>query len=296
MLRRPRSLVGVVLFVVAAAGCGPADEASSDEASSRSILAAPGPTILDMQCDTVVTFFETSLAAAQAALPEGYTVAVQPSGNAQTVLQVSNCSAVINGREVPYMGLADLWLTIDGPMIVDPVPGTYFTLPHHYVYVFKAQTTSPTIHSECAKVFDKVDLVKSIDVGGPAAPLRSGSVVEPNGAGYSWTEIVPCMAPPGSPWGECWFLPAPNPQLPIGYLLPEFPLGSNLVGYADLGAPNGASYRKGMQCVLGVAGQGLFQLSLDPNSELAKFGLLQDGQIGAYLATNSDCHLEMSRL
>lgn len=294
MLRRPR-LIGVVLFAVVAAGCGPADEL--DEASSRSAFAAPGAAILDMQCNSVIAFFETSLAAAQAVLPAGYQVAVQPSGNAQLVLQVSNCDANINGHAAPQMGLADLWLAIDGPFAVNPVPNTYLTLPTNYEYVLAAQTTDPIIKTECAKVFDQVDLARTIDVGGPlGTPLRSGRVVEADGSGYSWTEIVPCMAPPGSPWGECWFLPDPNPKLPIGYLLPPFPVGTNVVGYANMGPGNGAAYKKDMQCNMGMVGQGVFQFFLDEKSSLAKFGVLQNGQLGYYWAANADCHLEMSRL
>lgn len=247
---------------------------------------------VEMQCNTVVGAFEVNPVAARAALPPHYELALQPSGNALVYLQASNCDGLGNGEPVGEFDLADAWLAIQGPYDVIDVPGAYFTIPTLHVYVLKAQTTSKWVKTHCAAIHFPKELIRDLDVGGPISTLRSGFVVEMTGRGYSWSEFLPCMITPGSPYGECWMFPDPAPKFPIGFDEPTFMLGFNLRGYVDHSSGNGA--KKEMQCLLEVKGQGLVELQLDPKSNLAKLGIFQNEHVGYFWDSISNCHLVMS--
>ena len=219
-------------------------------------------------------------------------MALQPDGNALVYLQTSNCNGVGNGEALGAFDLADVWLAIQGPYEVNPIPGAYATIPTLNVYVLKAQTTSNWVKTHCAAIYFPKELIRSLDVGGPIAPFRTGSVEEMTGRGYSWSEFVPCMTPPGSPYGECWMFPDPSPKIPVGFDTSSFPLGANVRGYVDRSPGNGA--KKQMSCLLEVAGQGLIQLKLDPTSDLAELGIFQNSHVGYFWDSTASCHLIMS--
>ena len=246
---------------------------------------------VEMTCNTVVSAFEVDPVAARAALPAEYELALLPSGNALVYLQTSNCDGLGNGQPVGEFGLADAWLAIEGSGDVTPVPGAYITIPLH-VYVLKAQTTSKWVKTHCAAIYFPKELIRTLDVGGDIAPLRSGYVEEMTGRGYSWSEFLPCMITPGSPYGECWMFPDPDPKIPAGFMEPTFPLGLNLRGFVNRSPGTGA--KKDMQCLLEVEGQGLVRLLVDPKSNLAKLGIFQDEQIGYFWDSISHCELVMS--
>jgi hypothetical protein len=208
-------------------------------------------------------------------------------------LQASNCDGSGNGEPVGTFDLADAWLIIQGPPHFRPIDGACVTLPTTYVYVLTAQTTSTWIKTHCAKIHFPKTLIRSLDVGGPIAPMRSGSVVEMSNRGYSWSEFFPCMTPPGSAWGECWMFPDPAPKVPVGFMEAPFPLGVNILGYVNRSP--GTEAEKDMGCLIDVARQGLVQLQLDPKSEFARLGIFQDGQVGYIWDSTATCHLVMSR-
>jgi hypothetical protein len=248
---------------------------------------------VQMQCNTMVGVFEVDPVAARAALPAQYELALQPNGNALVYLQASNCDGSGNGDPLGAFDLADVWLVIQGPSEVDPVPDADATLPTINVYVLKAQTTSKWVKTRCAAIQFPKELIEYLDVGGPIAPFRSGFVEEMTGRGYSWSEFVPCMTLPGTPYGECWMLPAPAPTLPVGFDMPTFMLGTNILGYVDRSP--GTTAKKEMQCLMAVEGQGLIQLQLDdPKSNLAKLGIFYDEQVGYFWDSTADCHLVMT--
>lgn len=254
----------------------------------------PKPVVdVQMQCNTTVGVYEVDAGAARALLPAQYELALQPNGSALVYLQTSNCDGSGNGRPMGAFDLADAWLIIQGPPDLRPIEGAYATLPTTYVYVLAAQTTSKWVKTRCAKIHFPKSLIRSLDVGGPIAPMRAGSVVEMTGRGYRWSEFFPCMTPPGSPYGECWMFPDPAPKLPVGFMTDPFPLGVNIIGYVNRAPGNGA--RKDMGCLMEVAGQGLVSLELDPKSELARLGLIQDGQVGYFWDSIATCHLVMSQ-
>jgi|GEM_PF-3362620 len=247
---------------------------------------------VQMVCNTMVGAFEIDPVAARAALPDHYELALQPSGAALVYLQASECDGTGNGEPLGAFELADVWLAIEGDFVIDDVPGAWFTLPTINVYVLLAQTPSKWIKTHTAPIYFPKELIRSLDVGGPVAPLREGSVVEMTGRGYSWSEFVPCIAPPGSPYGECWMFPGMEPKLPIGFLETPFRLGVNVLGYIDRSPGNGA--KKEMPCLMEVGGQGLIQLLVDPKSSLAELGIFQDSQVGFFWDSIADCHLVMS--
>ena len=126
------------------------------------------------------------------------------------------------------------------------------------------------------------ELIRALDVGGPIAPMRTGSVVEMTGRGYRWSEFFPCMTPPGSPYGECWMFPDPAPKLPVGFMTVPFPLGVNIIGYVNRAPGNGA--RKDMGCLMEVAGRDSFRSSLirsrnSPSSASSRTGRLDTSGI-----------------
>jgi len=249
---------------------------------------------VQMDCNTMVGVFEVDAGAARAVLPAQYELALQPNGSALVYLQASNCDGSGNGQAMGAFDLADAWLIIQGPLDNRPIEGAYVTLPTTYVYVLAAQTTSKWVKTHCAQIHFPKTLIRSLDVGGPIAPLRAGSVVEMTGRGYRWSEFLPCMITPGSPWGECWmFPPDPDSKIPVGFMEPVFPLGVNIIGYVNRAPGNGAM--KNMGCLMEVAGQGLVSLELDPKSELAKLGLFQNGQVGYFWDSMATCHLVMSQ-
>jgi len=274
--------LSIALFAITIAAPASAGDASR-----------PNDTVdVQMQCNTMVGAFEVDPTAARAALPAQYELALQPSGNALVYLQASNCDGLGNGEPVGAFDLADAWLAIQGPYDVIDVPGAYITIPTLNVYVLKAQTTSKWVKTHCAAIYFPKELIRTLDVGGPISPLREGYVVEMTGRGYSWFEFLPCMITPGSPYGECWMFPDPAPKIPVGFDEPTFMLGFNLRGYVDRSPGNGA--KKEMQCLLEISGQGLVELQVDPKSNLAKLGIFQDGQVGYFWDSISNCHLVMS--
>ena len=245
-----------------------------------------------MQCNTMVGVFEVDPTSARAVLPAQYELALQPDGNALVYLQASNCDGLGNGEPVGAFDLADVWIAIQGPFEVIDIPGAYVTIPTINVYVLKAQTTSKWVKTKTAAIYFPKEMIRSLDVGGPIAPLRTGNVVEMTGRGYSWSEFVPCMSLPGSSYGECWMFPNPAPQIPVGFSLPTFNLGTNVRGFIDRSPGNSA--RKEMGCLMEVGGQGLVQLQLDPTSNLAELGIFQNGHIGYFWDSTAHCHLIMS--
>lgn len=255
---------------------------------------APPEKVVDVEmvCNTFVGAFQVDPVAARAVLPEEYELALEPNLSALAFLTTSECDGAGNGEPLGSFGLADVWLAIDGPFVIDEVPGAWFTAATNNVYVLKAQTTSKWVKTHSAAIYFPKELVRSIDVGGPIAPLREGSVVEMTGRGYSWSEFFPCMAPPGSELGECWMFKGGGIELPIGFMEPPFMLGTNVLGYVDRSPGNGA--KKEMQCLMEVYGQGFVQLQLDLKSNLAKLGIFQNGQVGYFWDAISDCHLIMS--
>ena len=262
-------------------------------------VAAPGngmpkPVVdVQMQCNTMVGVFEIDPVAARAVLPAKYELALQPSGNALVYLQASNCDGAGNGKALGPFDLADAWLIIEGPPDYRPIEGAYVTLPTTYVYVLAAQTTSKWVKTRSAKIHFPKTLIRSLDVGGPIVPLRSGSVVEMTKRGYSWTEFAPCLSPPGSAYGECWMFPDPAPKIPVGFEEDVFPVGYNIRGYVNRSP--GTEAKKEMGCLMEMAGQGFVQLELDPKSELAKLGIFQNGQVGYFFDATANCHLVMSQ-
>lgn len=247
---------------------------------------------VQMQCNTMVAVFEVDPVAARAVLPAQYELALQTSGKALVYLQASNCDGNGNGEPLGAFDLADVWLAIQGPFEVTEIPGAYATIPTINVYVLKAQTTSKWVKTHCAAIHFPKELIRSLVVGGPITPMREGYVVERTGRSYSWSEFEPCKTPPGSPYGECWMFPAPAPQLLVGFETPSFMLGTNVRGYINRSAGNGA--KKEMGCLMEVAGQGLIKLQLDPKSDLAELGIFQDGQVGYFWDSTANCHLVMS--
>ena len=90
----------------------------------------------------------------------------------------------------------------------------------------------------------------------------------------------------------CWMFPDPAPKIPVGFLEPPFMLGTNVLGYIDRSPGNAA--KKEMGCLMDVAGQGIVQLQLDKNSNLAELGIFQDGQLGFFWDSTATCHLVMT--
>lgn len=248
---------------------------------------------VQMTCNTMVGVFEVDPVAARAVLPAQYELALQPGGNALVYLQASNCDGAGNGDPLGPFDLADVWLAIEGPYDVDPIPGAWLTNPTLNVYVLKAQTTSEWVKTHCAAIHFPKELIRTLDVGGDIGMYREGYVVEMAGREYSWSEFVPCVQRPGSLYGECWmFPPDAAPKIPVSFTEPPFMLGINVAGYVDRSPGNGA--RKEMGCLMEVAGQGLLRLQLDPKSNLAKLGIFYDGQVGFFWDTTATCHLVMS--
>lgn len=263
--------------------------------SPTSAQETPRPNdVVDVQmvCNTMVGAFEVDPVAARAALPVQYELALQPSGAALVYLQASECDGTGNGEPLGTFDLADAWLAIQGEVVTDDVPGAWFTSPTNYVYVLKAQTTSSWVKTHTAAIHFPKELVRSLDVGGPIAPLREGSVVEMTGKGYSWVEFVPCIGLPGSAYGECWMFPGVEPKLPIGFMETPFMLGTNILGYVDRSPAIGA--RKEMACLMEVGGQGLVQLQVDPDSNLSKLGVFQSVQVGYFWDSIASCDLTMT--
>jgi hypothetical protein len=160
------------------------------------------------------------------------------------------------------------------------------------VYVLKAQTTSKWVKTHTAAIYFPKELIRTLDVGGPIAPLRDGFVVEMTGRGYSWSEFLPCTGLPGSLYGECWMFPGMPDMLPVSFFDNPFMLGTNIRGYVDRSPGNGA--KKEMGCLMEVTGQGLVQLQVEPTSNLAKLGIFQESQIGFFWDSTASCHLLMS--
>lgn len=301
MNRRKTSLM--VVLVVAVTACDsmtePIPRTTEAEMALNRISHSPNvsaPTArggkyahVQMTCNAVVGAYEVDPVAAREALPPEYELALQPSGNALVYLQSSKCDGTGNGTDISPFDLADVWLAIEGPQDTEPVPGAWGgTIPSLNVYVLEAQTTSKWIKEACASIhFDK-DLVKELTMSD--TPPRAGRLVEQSGAGWQWSEALPCYTPPGSPWGECWMYP--GMPVPVGYGLPTLSLGQRMTGYINQGKGTGA--RKEMSCVMDMIGQGIIQLDVDPRSRLMALGIFGPSQTGLSFDAIAHCDLLMT--
>jgi hypothetical protein len=244
---------------------------------------------VQMTCNAMVGIYEVDAIAARKVLPVEYELALQPSGNALVYLQTSKCSGIGNGSDIAPFDLADAWLAIEGPQEIQPVPGSWATLPTLNVYVLKAQTTSVWIKENTASIHFQKELVKELNLN--EVPPRAGNLVEQTGAGWQWSEFVPCVTPPGTPWGECWMFP--GMPVPVGYGLPALPIGYNIKGYINQGRGTGA--KKEMSCVLEMIGQGIIQLEVDPRSHLMELGIFIESQTGLSFDAVAHCDLLMTQ-
>jgi hypothetical protein len=269
---------------------GPLDGPASIQITSSRTAEEEKYAHVQMNCKTMVGVYEIDPLAAREALPPEYDLALQPSGNALVYLQSSKCEGTGNGTDISPFDLADVWLVIDGPFEVDPVPGAWGgTLPTLYVYVLKAQTTSEWIKETTASVHFQKELVKGLHMSD--IPPRAGGVVEQTGVGWEWSEFLPCLSPPGTSWGECWMFP--GMPVPVGYELPALPIGYNLRGYIDQG--NGTGAKKEMSCVLDMIGQGIVELNVDPRSHLMGLGIFKPSQTGLSFDAIAHCDLLMTQ-
>jgi hypothetical protein len=150
------------------------------------------------------------------------------------------------------------------------------------------------VKTHCAAIHFPKELIRSLDVGGPIAPMRAGSVVEMSRVGYRWSEFFPCMKAPGSNFGECWmFPPDADSKIPVGFMEAVLLIGYKIRGFVN--RRSGTEAKKEMGGLMNVAGQGLAQLEFDAKADLAKLGIFQNGQVGYFFDSTATCHLVMSQ-
>jgi hypothetical protein len=245
----------------------------------------------------MVGAYEVDPAAAAKVLPAEYTLALHTSADGSqkglVYLQTSKCNGTGNGEDISPFDLADAWLIIEGPLELIEVPGAVLNVPTVYVYVLKAQTTSVWIKKNCARIHFEKELVRALDISDTGdLPPRVGSLVEMTGEGYQWAKFFPCETPPGSPYGECWMFPAPDPKIPVGYAVQGLPVGMSVKGWINQG--NGKVAKKEMSCLMNIFGQGFVRLSIDPRSHMLDAGVFGPSQSGLSYDSVAQCDLLMT--
>jgi hypothetical protein len=125
----------------------------------------------------------------QSLLPPGLTALRDPNtglGEVQIVAQ-HDCTRGDAAGDFMFV-----WLAVEGPYVVDPVPGTSFTGPTHYWYVPEARATDPIARRESRLTGMTYLTFKGADLSPLAIPGQvSANSVNVNGSvAYSWSGTI----------------------------------------------------------------------------------------------------------
>ncbi len=114
------------------------------------------PTLFETryQCDEIAAIFPANLALARQWVPPAFNLAVDAQGNATGALIFMNCPNDFTlttpnsppleaGANLAPVGVAHLWLILQGPAQVLPVPGAQVTGPTLYAYDVATLLTNP---------------------------------------------------------------------------------------------------------------------------------------------------------
>lgn len=190
-----RDVGHVVLAVMILTACG--GNGSTGSLTQRFQAGLPEP--FDLQCKQVALVLPVDPATAAQYLPRpGTDLLLNEQGSAQLMLGLKSCPHFAAGdAEYGPLSFYNVWLLIQGPYEVNPVPGTAFTLPTIYTETLKTYFDDKEFVQYIRELGAEIRQAKYIEVGNPGDP---GLVYEMGDVGFSWQESL-LTAPLGFPVG-----------------------------------------------------------------------------------------------
>lgn len=171
------STLRMLAAAVLAIGCG---ARGSDD---------PVVNIADLECDETVHWISVEPAIAEGLVPADLALYVDEAG-AQVLFIVQDCGGALwNGDQRAPLRMAHVWIRLEGPPAVAPVPGADRTLPTYYWWEHAGMTTHLGFSREAAGTGKRLDPVDAIEF----TLASHGKLVERgprNGAapvGCTWT-------------------------------------------------------------------------------------------------------------
>ncbi len=147
-----RNLVGTIFFLATLLLTWAAVASAQDDAGG----AAGNPALFETryQCNEIAAFFPVNLALAQQWVPPDFKLAVDAQGNATGALVFMDCPDGFTlttpnsppleaGENLAPVGVVHMWLILEGPAQVLPVPGAQVTSPTAYAYDLATLLSSP---------------------------------------------------------------------------------------------------------------------------------------------------------
>ena len=188
----------VLLFVtmshLGTVACGgtEADLAAETSASSTSTVD------IAVDCAESVAWLAVDPTVARYYVPEEFDLHIEPNGSAVLLVVAQDCSNVtIDGRSIDPMQMAHMWIRIQGPFEIDPVPGADVTKPTLHFYAHRDFTTSRQFERAISKSGLPGELVDSITLSPFGGPVREITITEnaTTGRRFSWVSQQSAVPP-----------------------------------------------------------------------------------------------------
>lgn len=230
---------GLAVAAVLMVGC--VSEGEVAEEQSR-VMEAQLPPDFDLTCEQMTLFLPVDPATAAQFVSPGRELALDANGAAQLMISPKTCSSFTSPTtEYGPLDFFPVWILLDGPYEVLPVPGTAVTQPTLYVQYIGTFFDSKELWRDMHRIGGDIVDAKEIVVGAAGTP---GYIYEHGDVGFSW---------------QSWTL---SPPLGVA-------VGFNIVAYRDEDLMPSIE-RITCEHYDGVSGYAV--VSVNPESMLAPFG------------------------
>lgn len=240
-----------LLAALLMAACASEEQTASVDQEFRVGLGPP----IDMRCRQMSMFLPVDPNTASQYIAPDRRLALDPTGAAQLLITIKSCSHFSAG-EVEYGPLEFfvVWLLLEGPYEIRPVPGAVITLPTYYAQYLRTFFDSKRLFQDMHKLGLEIKVAKNISLGAVGEP---GYVYERGDVGFAW--------------------------YPSGMSAPvTWPMGINIVAYRDQDVIPSIER---ITCTSYARQTGFVALSVHPESLLAPFGADLVG-----IAPDADAH------
>jgi len=156
--------IGLFFFYLIMVGCKSSSSVikrtktdNSDQKTSEKV------NVLDVECIETACFIPVDSSTARGIVPNEYVLYIE-DGSAQIIFIVQNCSSAIwDEKDISPLKKAHIWIRLDGPDTITPVPGVEKTLPTYFWWDYKGKTTNISLDKYTESTAWNVDLVDSIE-------------------------------------------------------------------------------------------------------------------------------------
>ena len=170
------------------------------EADLGVVTAARKTSTLDIavDCAESVAWLAVDPTVARHYVPEEFDLHIEPNGAALLLVVAQDCSnVIIDGSTIDPMQMAHMWIRIQGPFVLDPVPGADVTKPTLHFYAHRDFTTSRQFERAISKSGLPGELVDSITLSPFGGPVREITITEnaTTGRRFSWVSQQSAVPP-----------------------------------------------------------------------------------------------------